>query len=132
MERDSDQPSGSWRAKNANSIKIRSSDGQKHPVETRKTMSPLPTESAALEQVRTQARREAADRAEARMAARRAKSLEGGFSQEAAVADHTPEGWVPANHRNFVDPFAKELDPRRNTTPGQRAPKPKHTPYLSD
>ena len=106
---------GSWNAKNTNSIRLRTGDGAKHPVEVttaEPTLTPEEIERAAGERAREaeriRARREAGERA------RRAAAAQAREDSKHASADHAPAGWVPANRRtDYVDPFAKNSDPRR-------------------
>lgn len=98
-----------WRAKNINSIKL-DIKGKKHPVEVRRVEA-MSDEQAAAATARRQATKrvletEQADRK--RREVRRIAAMKADVDH--AEEGHTPEGWVPASRRGFVDPFSV-LDP---------------------
>lgn len=101
-----------WKAKNAASIKLRSGDGKKHPVEVRTAPTLTGEERARAEQVRAAEQDRIARQRQAREAAARGEQRDARAEARHAERDHTPEGWVPANRRGFVDPLSRAADPR--------------------
>lgn len=106
-----------WPSRNKNAIRLRISDGTHAEVEVRTGRPSLSSEQTAAGLARRAEAKmkleDAASRQEAREQARlRAKKAD----DKHAAADHIPTGWVAANQRNdYIDPLAKERDPRRRT-----------------
>lgn len=102
-----------WRAKNAASIKLRVGDGRKHPVHTSSTPQALsPEQRERAEKLRAQERERLAKEQQARVGRNRGARHEAALDARHAKKDHTPEGWVPANQRGYVDPLSRAADPR--------------------
>ena len=102
-----------WKAKSAASIKLRVGDGKKHPVQESSTGSSMtPEEKAQAEARRSRERTRLEHERQAREGRDRGARREAAQDAKHASRDHTPEGWVPANRRGYVDPLASALDSR--------------------
>lgn len=101
------------RARNTNSIKLRTSDGKRGAVQVRKFESALTSEQSeagpALRAERKRLQEEAAALTMSQTKLRPKKA-----DEKHATDSHTPSEWVPAHMRtDYIDPFAKDRDPRR-------------------
>jgi hypothetical protein len=102
-----------WKAKNAASIRLRVGDGKKHAVAESIVDPALShTDRVRAEAIRDSERSRLAREREAREGRERGAHRDAAMDAKHASRDHTPEGWVPANRRGFVDPLASAADPR--------------------
>lgn len=102
-----------WKAKNAASIRLRVGDGRKHPVRTSSTVPALsPEQQERADRLRAQERERLAKERQARAGRAHGARREAALDARHAEKDHTPEGWVPANRRGYVDPLSRAADPR--------------------
>jgi len=102
-----------WKAKNAASIRLRLGDGRKHPVQQSTAESAMtPAERARADARREQERTRLENERQAREGRERGARRDAALDAKHASQDHTPEGWVPANRRGFVDPLSQAADPR--------------------
>ena len=102
-----------WKAKNAASIRLRAGDGKKHPVTETTTTPKLTGEARArAERIRAAEQDRIARQRQAREAAARGAARDALAEGRHAERSHTPDGWVPANRRGFVDPLSRAADPR--------------------
>lgn len=110
-----DSSSQGWPARNTNSIRLRTSDGRRGEVKVSKvetTFTPEQIEAALAERATDKQAREAtaAKQKTREMAKLRNKKA----NEKHAAARHAPSGWKPANQRkDYIDPLAKDNDPRR-------------------
>lgn len=110
-----------WKAENAASIKLRAGDGKKHPVTQTRVAPTLSSEEIARGEARRlqERARLAAQRQDKKRRARGAQKA-AALDARHAERDHTPDGWLPASSRGFVDPLSRAADPRRATAAPKR------------
>lgn len=101
-----------WKAKNAASIRLRVGDGRKHPVRSSSVEALSPTQQEQADRLREQERQRFEKERQARQGRARGARREAALDARHAEKDHTPEGWVPANQRGYVDPLSRAADPR--------------------
>lgn len=101
-----------WKAKNAASIRLRVADGRKHPVRSSPLEALSPQQRAQADQRRDRERERLEKEQQARVGRARGERREALLDSRHAEKNHTPEGWVPANQRGYVDPLSRAADPR--------------------